>query len=213
MTQSKTQQWLQEIYKRPELYEGKVVLILNDTRIVGMAEGFAEASRKREELITSASPEMAEGRITLFLVPHHVTRLRIPTLRMKSLREDLWVPTYPVTLQTDHGEIKDHQMLIDSGADMSLITLKAGKDLGLVHRDEDVLLTARGVGGTITYLLKKIRFVIDQHPVNAAVAWCQDEGIEDIIVGRQDVFDAFHIEFRQNERRLIFTPVKGKESE
>ena len=82
MTQSKAQQWLQEIYKRPELYEGKVVLILNDTQIVGMAEGFAEASRKREELIACASPEIAEGKITLFLVPHHVTQVRIRTYRI-----------------------------------------------------------------------------------------------------------------------------------
>jgi hypothetical protein len=33
----------------------------------------------------------------------------------KSLKDPLWEPTYPVTLQTNHGEIKDYQMLIDSG--------------------------------------------------------------------------------------------------
>ncbi len=212
ITESKAQQWLQEIYKHPELYEGKIVLILDDAQIVGMAEGFDEADRKREELIACASSEMAEGKISLFLVPRHVTQVRIRTLRMRSLRESLWEPTYLVTLQTDHGEIRDCEMLIDSGADMSLITLHAGRKLGLVHRDEDVLLTARGVGGTISYLLKRIRMIIDQHPVSAAVAWCQDEDIDDIIIGRQDVFDAFHIEFRQDERRIVFTPLPGKES-
>ena len=39
MEKRRTQQWLQEIYKHPKRYEGKVVIILNDTQIVGVAEG------------------------------------------------------------------------------------------------------------------------------------------------------------------------------
>lgn len=31
MEKRRTQQWLQEIYKHPKRYEGKVVIILNDT--------------------------------------------------------------------------------------------------------------------------------------------------------------------------------------
>jgi hypothetical protein len=93
-----------------------------------------------------------------------------------------------------------------------LITLEAGKKLGLSRSDEDVLLYAQGIGGEISYLLRRIRLVIDQYTVSAAVAWCQDEDINDMIVGRRDVFDTFHIEFRQSERRLIFTPVKNEEN-
>ena len=72
---------------------------------------------------------------------------------------------------------------------------------------EEVLLFAQGLGGEVSYLLRRIRLVIDQHPVIATVAWCQDEDINDMIVGRRDVFDVFYIEFRQSERRIIFTPV------
>ena len=43
MEKRQTQQWLQEIYKRPKRYEGKVVIILNDTQIVGVAEDFTAA--------------------------------------------------------------------------------------------------------------------------------------------------------------------------
>ncbi len=211
MEQRQTQKWLQEIYRRPELYEGKVVVILNNTEIVGVAEDFSEADCKRQELVDS-SPSIDEKKMTLYCVPYHVRQIRIRTLRMKSLRESLWEPTYPVTLHTDYGEIKACQMLIDSGADFSLITFQAGKRLGLSRRDEDVLLFAQGIGGEVSYLLRRIHMMIDQHPVSAAVAWCQDETINDMIVGRRDVFDAFHIEFRQSESRLIFKPVKDRES-
>ena len=76
MRESQTQQWLQEIYRHPKRYEGKVVIILNDTRIVGVAEDFAAAQRKREELAAS-SPLTSDGKMTLFLVPRGVKQVRI----------------------------------------------------------------------------------------------------------------------------------------
>ena len=68
MEKRRTQQWLQEIYRHPKRYEGKVVIILNDTQIVGVAEDFTEAKHKREELATS-SPSIHDGKMTFFLVP------------------------------------------------------------------------------------------------------------------------------------------------
>ena len=211
MEKRRTQQWLQEIYKQPKLYEGKVVIILNDTQIVGVAEDFTAAKRKREQLAASSS-STCDGKMTLFLVPRHVKQVRIRTLRLRSLREDLWEPVYLVNLQTNHGEIQDCEMLIDSGADISLIPFHTGRSLGLSRSDEEILSFAQGIGGEVSYLLRRICLVIDGHPVSAMVAWCQDEDIEDMIVGRQDVFDAFHIEFRQSERRIIFKPVEDKEN-
>ena len=209
MKERRTQQWLQEIYKHPKRYEGKVVIILNDAQIVGVAEDFTAAKRQREEL--AASPSTYDGKMTLFLVPRQVKQVRIRTLRLRSLREDLWEPVYLVNLQTNHGEIQDCEMLIDSGADISLIPFHTGRSLGLSRSDEEILSFAQGIGGEVSYLLRRIDIVIDRHSVSAMVAWCQDEDIEDMIVGRQDVFDAFHIEFRQSERRIIFKPVENKE--
>ena len=91
MEKRRTQQWLQEIYKHPKRYEGKVVIILDDAQIVGVADDFTAANRKREELAAS-SPSIHEGKMTLFLVPRHVKQVRIRTLRLRSLREDLWEP-------------------------------------------------------------------------------------------------------------------------
>ena len=88
MERRRTQQWLQEIYKHPKRYEGKVVIILDDIQIVGVADDFTAAKRKREEL--AASPY--NGKMTLFLVPRGVKQVRIRTPRFRSLREDLWKP-------------------------------------------------------------------------------------------------------------------------
>ena len=210
MKKRRTQQWLQEIYKHPKRYEDKVVIILNDAQIVGVAEDFTEAKRKREQLAAS-SPSIHDGKMTLFLVPRQVKQVRIRTLRLRSLREDLWEPIYPVDLQTNHGEIQDCEMLIDSGADISLIPFHTGSLLGLSRSDEEILSFAQGIGGEVSYLLRRICLAIDGQPVSTTVAWCQDEDIEDMIVGRQDVFDAFHIEFRQSERRIIFKPVENED--
>ena len=85
MKKQRTQQWLQEIYKHPKRYEGKVVIILNDTQIVGVAEDFTEAKHKREQLAASSY----DGKMTLFLIPRGGKRVRIRTPRFRSLREDL----------------------------------------------------------------------------------------------------------------------------
>ena len=88
MKKWRTQQWLQEIYKHPKRYEGKVVIILDDAQIVSVAEDFTEAKHKREELAAS-SPSIHDGKMTLFLVPREVKQVRIRTPRFRSLREDL----------------------------------------------------------------------------------------------------------------------------
>ncbi len=88
MEKQRTQQGLQEIYKHPKRYEGKVVIILNDTQIVGVAEDFTEAKHKREQLAAS-SPSACDGKMTLFLVPRGIKQVRIRTPRFRSLRENL----------------------------------------------------------------------------------------------------------------------------
>ena len=85
MKKPQAQEWLQEIYKHPKRYEGKVVIILNDTQIVGVAEDFAAAQRERERLAASSY----NGKMTLFLVPRGGKQVRIRTPRFRSLREDL----------------------------------------------------------------------------------------------------------------------------
>ncbi len=193
------QAWLQEIYDHPERYEGRVVVLLNSEYIMGVGANFDDA-------IALAANVRQSGRITYFGVPRNIDRLRILTLRFRSLREDLWLPMYAVTLQTEHSEIAV-EMLIDSGADISLISKIVGERLGLERTKEEDILSAQGIGGTVDYLLRRLTVVIDGHSVSASVAWCQNDDIVDMIIGRKDVFHTFNVEFRQNEHRIVFTPV------
>jgi hypothetical protein len=68
-------------------------------------------------------------------------------------------------------------MLIDSGADISVISKQTGIDLGLTILPEDYQQAAEGVGGgTINYLTKVILIEIDnqcelrvESPVRTAI--------------------------------------------
>ena len=91
-----------------------------------------------------------------------------------------------------------------------------------ILNDEEILLTAptfraarEGVAKLdlpaerpdITYFHVRVlcrRFVFSRF--GCAVAWCQDAAVDEMILGRKDVFDAFFVEFRQSDKRVIFTP-------
>jgi hypothetical protein len=194
------QAWLQHILRNPEKYEGRIVAIAEDESIVAAADSF-HAAREAVERLGS------QGSVGYFSVPRDGSNVRILTLRLRSLREDIWSPMYDVALRSSHGELPSCRMLVDSGADISLISQKAGNELGLQRSEEEELLSAQGIGGRVSYLMRRLAIVIDGHSVSTSVAWCQDPEIDDMILGRKDIFDAFNIEFRQREGRIVFMPV------
>ncbi len=111
-------------------------------------------------------------------------------------------------MQLKHQQLEiSASMLVDSGADLSVISLKTGQELGLALADAEQTLLAQGVGGTANFVLRSLTMSIDEHVFNLPVAWLQEEvrHIEDMIMGREVVFDKFNIEFRQAEERIIFT--------
>ena len=115
-----------------------------------------------------------------------------------------WEPEYPVTL--GNGSIcHDALMLVDSGAELSLIGLEIGKLLGFRLADREIWLDGTGVGGEIQYVNREIDFTIDGYSFKAPVAWLQTE-IADapLLLGREVVFELFNIEFIQAEERIEF---------
>ena len=195
---SQAQVWLQHILRNPEKYEGRIVAIAEDDSIVAVADSYRGAREAVERL-------NLDRQVGYFSVPRNGDNVRILTLRLRSLREDVWSPMYDVTLRSGHGELSLCRMLIDSGADISLISKKAGDELGLQRSEEEELLSAQGIGGRVGYLMRRLTVVIDGHSVPTSVAWCQNPEIDDMIIGRKDIFDAFTIEFRQTEKRIVFT--------
>ena len=97
-------------------------------------------------------------------------------------------------------------MLVDSGAEVSLITNKVGNDLGYALADAESTLLAETVGGAVEYVLRNVEMTIDGYDFIAPVAWLQTEiNTEQLLLGREVVFDRFNLEFRQAEEKIIFT--------
>jgi len=97
-------------------------------------------------------------------------------------------------------------MLVDSGADITLISFKIGQDLGFSLAESEAKRGAETVGGNVEYVLREIEMTIDKHSFIATVAWLQSPiDVEQLLLGREVVFDKFNIEFRQAEEKIIFT--------
>lgn len=63
---------------------------------------------------------------------------------------------------------------------------------------------AETIGG-IEYVLRNVEMTIDKHSFIARVAWLQtNTGGEQLLLGREVVFDKFNIEFRQADEQIIF---------
>jgi tRNA threonylcarbamoyl adenosine modification protein YjeE len=72
--------------------------------------------------------------------------------------------------------------------------------------DAESTLLAETIGGRVEYVLRNIEMTIDEHSFIATVAWLQtNTGGEQLLLGREVVFDKFNIEFRQADEQIIFT--------
>ncbi|MBI1924441.1 retropepsin-like domain-containing protein [Candidatus Poribacteria bacterium] len=94
-------------------------------------------------------------------------------------------------------------MLIDSGADVSVITKQTGIRLGLTISPTDQMKSLGGTGGRIPVIYRQIEMQIGPHSFQAEVGWIQNDQPL-LILGRRDVFSSFSIEFREFENLVIF---------
>lgn len=116
-----------------------------------------------------------------------------------------WTPEYEVVFQSAVKKIKP-TVLIDFGSDFTIIPYAIGKSLGFSDGIEEVRRKGYGVSGTFVFLEKELRCTIKGHSFDLPVAWLlhnQDDN-EDVIIGREIVFDLFDIEFKQAEETIIF---------
>jgi len=131
-----------------------------------------------------------------------VEPIRLIPIRFKQVRQHEWQPKYDVTLKMKSERAL--KMLVDSGADFSLIPKQLGIDLGYELAIGELVNQAEGVGGHVDYVLRQIEIQIDTHTLTIPIAWIQTELCEEIILGREVVFDLFDIEFKQAEEKILF---------
>ena len=107
-----------------------------------------------------------------------------------------------------HGERRCRRiMLIDSGADVSLITRQTGIKLGFTVSPTDEVRHLGGAGGgRIPVIYRQVEMQIGAHLFHAEVGWLQNEQPL-LVLGRRGVFNNFSIELREFEGIVIFRHV------
>ncbi|MEG4280756.1 DUF5678 domain-containing protein [Microcoleus sp. MON1_C1] len=157
--------------------------------------------RKMKDGIPADTPKLGYV-IDRIFESEFIEPVRFYPVRMRSLKSHDWQPRYEVALKVQSSE--NVQILVDSGAELSLITKKLGEDWGCSRTAGESISKAEGVGGSIEYLLRDIEIELDGHIFTAPVAWAQTDACQEILLGREVVFDLFDIEFKQAEETIIF---------
>ena len=110
-------------------------------------------------------------------------------------------PIIPVTIIGAKQSITIH-MLLDSGADLSLIPYSVGEAIGL-ELDMENRSEVQGIGeGSIPYILSQVKIEIGNVEASVRIGWALIEEIP-LILGRLDVFQQFSVEFREFENKII----------
>lgn len=98
--------------------------------------------------------------------------------------------------------------ILDSGADVSLIPYKFGRQLGM-SRAGARRCQCGGIGeGLLTYYLCPVALAIEDLRLHVRVGWCEAD-IPYFLLGRLDVFDLLDIEFRQSANCILLRPASA----
>jgi len=105
-------------------------------------------------------------------------------------------PIAKVGLKDASGEMFELSMLVDSGADITILSRRIGDIMGINVEQGDEK-TFRGIVGEMIAYVHKIPLFINGMEVNARVAFALSEVPN--LLGRLDIFKNFEISFRKEE--------------
>ena len=128
---------------------------------------------------------------------------KLSVVRFKSIKKNTWRPFQNILLKTPTNS-EDLLMLVDSGADFSVIDFETGKNLGFQISTGEISEFGEGVGSRVEYVMRELEMTIENHTFKAKVAWLLDKNIQEALLGREGVFDLFDIEFKQADEEIIF---------
>ena len=159
---------------------------------------------KSGKIVAREAREIQADFVLKYVHPLEIPRVvRIFPIRVRSLKNKNWLPEYLVELTSSSANEK-LSMLVDSGADITIIPKWTGEDLGLKLSPDEYVETAEGVNGSVSYVVRNLTFKIDEHIFKAPVGWILTEEVEDILLGREVVFDLFDVEFKQSDEVILF---------
>ncbi len=181
--------WINNNKETLRQYRGKWIAH-NEKEVLAFAE-------KGEDLIKIIEEKGVEKYTIAHIHPYLFTKnVRILPIRVRTLKFHEWLPNYKVSLHLG-GNRKEVEMLVDSGADISLVPHWLGKELGFELTVGEVIEKAAGICGSVDYAIRLLDYEINQKIIkDVPTAWVLEEDCNDIILGREVIFDAFDIEFR-----------------
>jgi len=80
-----------------------------------------------------------------------------------------WKPFIPVTLISSTSALKRY-LLVDSGADITLIPKEAGKEMGFALKEGEDIKSNGGVGSSLPVVYRELKLQIGVFEFNAPVA-------------------------------------------
>lgn len=111
-------------------------------------------------------------------------------------------PVADAFLKSNKGGWIEFHPYIDSGADITLIPLSLGKLIGL-SVDEKRIEQIGGIRGTVPVIYNQAKMKIGGIEIMVNIAWALIEDVPPLL-GRKDIFDKFHITFKQDKDEIIF---------
>ncbi|HEY9205730.1 MAG TPA: hypothetical protein VIO58_07385 [Candidatus Methanoperedens sp.] len=105
-------------------------------------------------------------------------------------------PIAKVGLKDANGDMFELSMLVDSGADISILSKRIGDIMG-VDVEQGEAKVFRGIAGEMMAYVHKIPLFIDGKEVETRVAFALSEVPN--LLGRLDIFKNFEISFRKEE--------------
>jgi len=134
--------------------------------------------------------------------------IEFPFIRRSSKKlGDIFKPIVPVGIVGPKHNI-NVMMLLDSGADISMIPYSVGEVLGL-ELNMKTRSEAQGIGeGSVSYVLGSAILRIGHYEIPARIGWALIEEIP-LILGRLDIFRTLSIEFRESENRILIRKLRS----
>ncbi|MBI2358802.1 MAG: retropepsin-like domain-containing protein [Deltaproteobacteria bacterium] len=127
--------------------------------------------------------------------------IEFPFERMRSQRfGEILKPVIPVRLSGPARPVNVF-MLVDSGADLSMLPYSVGETIGLAL-DMSTRSEVQGIGdGTVPYVLGDVDLEVGGINLHARVGWALIEEVP-LLLGRLDIFSELAIEFREFDNRI-----------
>lgn len=117
-------------------------------------------------------------------------------------------PIADVYIRSKSGTWIEFHPYIDSGADVTLIPLSLGRLIGLTVNEERIEQIG-GIRGSVPVIYHRHKLKIGEYERWVRIAWALIEEVPPLL-GRTDIFDFFHVAFKQNEGVITFNPANSK---